>query len=83
VKVFYRYKRDQRELLDFSVLKSKEYIDKQKSDFMDLRVLLNVDVFGENSLSKEEYNIFNNLMGKEVIETLYNKNPVDDLILKF
>lgn len=65
------------------MLKSKDYIDKQKSDFMDLRVLLNVEVFGEKSLSKEEYNIFNNLMGKEVNETLYNKNPVDDLILKF
>jgi len=50
---------------------------------MDLRVLLKVEVFGENSLSKEEYNIFNNLMGKEVNENLYNKNPVDDLILKF
>jgi hypothetical protein len=28
VEVFYRYKKDQRELLDFSVLKSKDYIDK-------------------------------------------------------
>jgi hypothetical protein len=28
VSAFQRYKRDQRELLDFSILKSKDYIDK-------------------------------------------------------
>ena len=50
---------------------------------MDLRTLLKVEVFGESSLSKEEHERFNTLMCREVTETIYNKNPVDDLILKF
>ena len=50
---------------------------------MDLRVLLKVEVFGENSLSKEEYQRYNELMGREVNQNIYNKNPVDELILKF
>lgn len=50
---------------------------------MDLRVLLKVEVFGENSLLKEEYVRYNELLGKEINENIYNKNPVDDLILKF
>ena len=50
---------------------------------MDLRILLKVEVFGEDSLSKEEYARYNKLLDKEINENIYNKNPVDDLILKF
>ncbi len=50
---------------------------------MDLRVFLKVEVFGEDSLSKEEYARYNELLGKEINENIYNKNPIDDLILKF
>lgn len=50
---------------------------------MDLRVLLEVEVFGEESLSKEKYERYNKLLGKEINQNIYNKNPIDDLILKF
>jgi hypothetical protein len=50
---------------------------------MDLRVLLKVEVFGEDSLSKEEYARYNKLLDKEINENIYDKNPIDGLILKF
>lgn len=30
---FHRYKRDQRETLDFSLIKSKDYLDKKNEEF--------------------------------------------------
>jgi hypothetical protein len=51
---FFRYKRDQREILDFSLVKSKEYIDGENEKFLDLKVFMKVDLFGEKSLSPEE-----------------------------
>lgn len=44
---FFRYKRDQRETLDFSLIKSKEFIDSENEKFQDLKVFLKVDCFGE------------------------------------
>ena len=37
---FYRYKKDQREILDFSLVKSKEYIDQKNEEFQDLKVFM-------------------------------------------
>jgi len=37
---FYKYKKDQRETLDFSVVKSKEYIDMKKKEIEEMRVFL-------------------------------------------
>ena len=37
---FYKYKKDQRETLDFSVVNSKEYIDMKKKEIEEMRVFL-------------------------------------------
>lgn len=52
---FHRYKRDQREILDFSLLKNKDFIENQNNLFLDLKVFLKVECFGEKSLSLEEW----------------------------
>ena len=44
---------------------------------------MKVEVFGEHSLTKTEQNRFEGLLGREIDMNIYNKNPVDDLILKF
>lgn len=49
---FYRYKRDQRETLDFSLLKNKDYIDMKNNEFQDLKVFMKVECFGEEGLTK-------------------------------
>lgn len=46
-------------------------------------MLLKVEVFGEHHLSKVEMERYNDLLGREIDMNIYNKNPVDDLILKF
>lgn len=68
---FYRYKKDQREILDFSLLKSKEFQEMQNNYFMDLKVLTKAECFGEKSLTPEEYQVYDKLMYKEIDD----KNP--------
>jgi hypothetical protein len=59
---FFRYKRDQRETLDFSLMKSKEFIDAENEKFLDIKVFTKVDFFGESSLTPDESKRFENLM---------------------
>lgn len=68
---FYNYKKDQREMLDFSVVKSKEYQDQQKLQFLDLKVFIKVDLFGEKSLTPEEAAHFERLMLKDIDENSF------------
>jgi len=55
-------------MLDFSIVKSKEYQDEQKLKFLDLKVFIKVDLFGENSLTPDEAVHFEKLMQTEIDE---------------
>ncbi len=44
---FFRYKKDQRETLDFSLIKNKDFIEQENEKFLDLKVFMKVDCFGE------------------------------------
>lgn len=69
-------------MLDFSILKSKEYQDKIANDMEDIKVFAKMDLFGEDFLTKDEYKRYMRLMEREINE----KNPalsnLDKLILK-
>jgi hypothetical protein len=71
---FYRYKRDQREVLDSSMMKSPEYMLKYKQDMENMNVILRVQYLGENSLTEKEQEIYERL--KE-IRRLNNHNQLD------
>ena len=51
---FHRYKRDQREVLDYSLYKNPEYIKKKDEEFENSNVLLRLQCLGEKSLSEKE-----------------------------
>ncbi len=80
---FYNYKKDQREMLEFSVVKSKEYNDEQKRQFLDLKVFIKVDLFGEASLTPEESAHYEKLMEIEIDENnITGLTQIEELILK-
>ena len=68
-------------MLDFSLLKSKDYIDMKNSEFQDLKVFMKVECFGEISLTREEHNRFERLMYKEIDEKNMVFSQIDELIL--
>jgi len=69
-------------MLDFSIMKSKDYNDRLDREFQELRVFLKIECFGENSLTKEEQALYRDLMGREIDENQYPMPRLDDLILK-
>lgn len=79
---FHRYKRDQREMLEYSKMKSKEYIERQKNEFFDVKVIMKAGCFGEESLDPREKERYEEMMDREVVISIYNNNILDELILK-
>lgn len=51
---FYSYKKDQRQILDFSITKSPEYIKQKQENFENLKKLLRYQYLGEGKLSEQE-----------------------------
>eukprot|EP00347_Sterkiella_histriomuscorum_P021422 403334032 len=58
---FYRYKKDQRDVLDQSLLRNKEYLEQCLQNEEYLRVLMRVQYIGENSLNEKEQAIYEKL----------------------
>ena len=51
---FHRYKRDHRDTMDFSVIKSPEYIRKQRQDYKEFMVFAKIKHLNDESLLTEE-----------------------------
>lgn len=51
---FYRYKRDQREVLDYSIYKNADYIKQKTEEVENSQVLLRLQYLGDKSLSQKE-----------------------------
>ncbi|CDW81687.1 UNKNOWN [Stylonychia lemnae] len=58
---FYRYKKDQREILDQNLLKNSEYVETNMMNEEYLRVLMRVQYIGEHSLTEQEQILFRKL----------------------
>jgi hypothetical protein len=68
-------------MLDFSLLKSKDYIDMKNGEFQDLKVFMQVECFGESMLNKEDRIRYEDLMYKEIDENNPAISQIDVLIL--
>ena len=82
ISAFHRYKRDQRDVLDFSIMKSKEYQEEQQNHFLNMRILVRAECFGEKSLTEKERIRYEQLLDKEINLNIYDDKPMDELIKK-
>jgi hypothetical protein len=69
-------------MLEYSIMKSKEYIERQRNAFFDVKVFLKAGTFGEQSLEPRERERYEELMDREVVISIYHDNLIDELILK-
>ena len=95
-KLFYRYKRDQRLVLDFSLTKNPDVLKEKEKNYLKLRLQLMLQVMGPDALSLEELKFLLSTKKREDNQDLkdiikrrtfggdaFNKDSKDDILAKF
>ncbi|CDW81148.1 UNKNOWN [Stylonychia lemnae] len=68
ISVFYQYKRDQRDILDSSVLKNPEYLKRKKEEFIKMKTLFTAEYLGIDKLTSSERELFLKLQEEKLRE---------------